>query len=726
MEEESIYTVSVSFRLPDGLSDDEAALYETCPSTAEVFVGPAFEFELNQTAEEVCYEETSLIFAPDTPITGEWFYTLDGDPTRTSLGNFFELELFINTLPGPGEYEIIFVTQDPILEGCTVEKKVDLLVNELPIFTATQTNPATDCSTADGSFEVNMQGTAETLTVLETGEVFNNVMAGSTVQVIDLLPGVYTIEAENSLGCVYSGSVTVENLNPPQLLEFTVSTQDELCSPTGVNPGIITISFDGGVAQIGDYTIVRQGDGQTFTAPLPNQPSFDVEVPYGDYLIEVSDASGCKIPDPTVYTIAQKNQVVFSVPTDFTACESFTFTPDSPETLTYTVTNSSGVTVSAEPDGSYIITSSDTYTVLGEDPTGENCPRTIDMVANITQPIDFEVSPPIVDCQSGYQYEAILNNALPDDVIFLWKDEGGVIVGRSQIFVPSREGTYSLEVQPSSGGLCQTAAISFEAEILVEDLQVALAVTPFCVDQTSTTISIDADLSNVAAIEWFIGQGGTKTRIPTLDDMPIIEVSQEGTYEAILRSSQGCEIGRANGVVAKSSIVPPVVPTSITICELEGVTESISPGMYDNYSWTLNGNEVSQDSVFTPTLPGIYTLEVSDNIGCSYIETIEVIEDCELKISFPNGVVLNDPNRNFILYANEYIDFVEVFIYNRWGELIFYCDHENLEPGQAFCPWDGQLNGNFVPNGTYAVVVKLTSEDQNITQKITKAVTVIQ
>ncbi|MFT7365028.1 MAG: hypothetical protein ACI9UV_003244, partial [Algoriphagus sp.] len=140
----------------------------------------------------------------------------------------------------------------------------------------------------------------------------------------------------------------------------------------------------------------------------------------------------------------------------------------------------------------------------------------------------------------------------------------------------------------------------------------------------------------------------------------------------------------------------------------------------------LNGDEVSTTAIFTPSLPGIYELTVSDNLGCFYVSTFEVIEDCALKISFPSGVVLNDPNRNFILYANEYIDDVEVYIYNRWGELIFYCQHDNLEPRQPFCPWDGQVGGNFVPNGTYAVVVKFTSRDQNKTESITKAITIIQ
>ena len=311
-------------------------------------------------------------------------------------------------------------------------------------------------------------------------------------------------------------------------------------------------------------------------------------------------------------------------------------------------------------------------------------------------------------------------------MIFLWKDNAGIIVGRRQVFVPSRSGDYTLEVQPVAGGLCPVDKKSFTAEINSQRVDVSLDIVPYCVDQTSTTITVVADMTNVADIEWYSVVNGTRTRIPAFNGLPIIEVTQEGTYEALLRSSVGCELGRANGVVAKSTISPPVVPAGFTICAIEGVTQSIDPGIYDNYSWKLNGVEVSQDEVFTPTEGGIYELTVSDNLGCEYVATIDVVEDCSLKIVFPNGVVLNDPNRNFILYANEYIDDIEVYIYNRWGELIFYCEHENIEPKQPFCPWDGQVNGEFVPNGTYAVVVKFRSEDQNITEKLIKAITVIQ
>ncbi|TFV93241.1 hypothetical protein E4S40_13345 [Algoriphagus kandeliae] len=726
VDEESIYTVQVTYRLPDGLSDEEAALFETCPATAEVFVGPAFEFDINQDAQEVCYEDFVINFAPDTPISGEWYFEQNQDGNPVLIGEFFELALNVSSLPGPGNYEIIFITEDPILDGCTVEKRVDLIVNELPLFTATQSSPATDCSTADGGFEISIQGNANTVTIQETGDIFNNVNAGDVIPVPDLLPGVYTIEAENNFGCTYIGTVTVENNNPPVEYTFTVTSTDETCGPSGVEPGSITISFDNGIPSGGTYVITRQGDGQEFTGSLPNQASFDVQVPYGDYAVEILDPTNCSIPDPAIYSIAQKFTVNFSVPTDFTACENFTFQPEPSENITFTLLNNTGNSIAPDGDGNFTITQTGLYTMRGEDPTGENCPLEIPINATITQPIQFQLDGPIVDCQAGVAYEAVLTNADPADVLFLWKDDLGVIVGRQQRFVPPREGDYSLEVQPASGAQCQGNSIPFTAVVLDEDVDVELDVTPFCGEVTSTTILVSADLTNVANIEWYSVQGGTRTRIPQFDDLPIVEVNQEGTYEVILRSAAGCDIGRASGLVVRSTIIPPVVPTGFTICAVEGVTTSIDPGDYDNYTWILNGEVVSNEAIFTPSLPGVYEVIVSDNLGCEYVETFEVFEDCDLKVIFPTGVVLGDENRNFVIYANEYIDEAEVFVFNRWGELIFHCSHENLEPAQPFCPWDGQVNGKLVPNGTYAVVVKFTSRDQNLTEQQVKAITIIQ
>jgi hypothetical protein len=393
--------------------------------------------------------------------------------------------------------------------------------------------------------------------------------------------------------------------------------------------------------------------------------------------------------------------------------------------LTYTITGPSG-TIAKAPDGSYLITQSGNYTVLGEDPAGLDCPKILPMTVNLSPALDFEVSPPIVDCLTGIRFEAILKNAAPADVIFLWRDDLGIIVGRRQEFNPSRSGNYTLEVQPASGGLCPTKKIPFTATILPQRLTVSLDASPFCVDQTTTSIEVKAALATVDSFEWFLVNGGTRSRLPQYTTNRI-EVDQEGTYEVILRSDQGCELGRANVVVVKSKLIPPVLPTEpLVICAVEGKKATLDPGPYASYSWILDGKEVSQDPTFSPEKGGTYTLRVGDVLGCEWEGTFTVEEDCRLKVVFPSGMVLNDPSRNFILYVNEYIDEVDVFIYNRWGELIFYCEQDTMEPNKPFCPWDGLVNGKLVPTGTYVAVVRFTSRAQGLTQTETKAITIIQ
>jgi hypothetical protein len=720
--EESIYTVVVSYRPSAG---DEEEVIESCTSTAEIFVGPAFEFDMTQTAQEVCYEETSVTFAPNTPLTGEWFYERNQSGTQVALGSFFELKLNILSLPGPGQYELTFLAQDPILPGCKVSKTMNLLVNEVPVIVAQATAIASSCATANGAIEVRVQAPVSKVRLVELGLSYPAAPAGTVIPIPGLKPGVYTLEAENAAGCTFSTSVTVQNANPPSGYAFSVLAGDETCSATGIVQGSIQVTFTQGQPKVGTYKLVRQGDGLEFTGPLPNLATFQVSVPHGDYLVEISDPTGCAIPDQKVYSVKQKFEVQFSVPSQVEACVSYVFTPSGPKPLNYSLTGPGGVTIPAEANGSFILTQSGSYSVLGIDPAGMDCPKQVTMNLLLSPAIDFEVSPPLVDCLTGIRYEAVLKNALPEGVIFLWRDELGIIVGRRQEFVPSKSGTYSLEVQPASGGLCPPKKISFTATLLPRLVSINLTVLPFCRDQSSTSLEVKGSLTGVSTYEWYLVTGGTRTRLPQFS-AKTIEVSQEGTYEVIARSSFGCELGRANAVVVQSTLVPPTLPSeALSICAVEGKTVLLEPGSYASYSWILDGKEVSQEATFSPTVGGTYTLKVADYLGCEWEGKFTIVEDCKLKVRFPTGMVLGDPEREFILYANSYIDEVDVFIYNRWGELIFYCKHENLEPGQPFCPWDGRVYGKLVPTGTYAAVVRFTSREQNLTQTETKAITII-
>ncbi|MDN3671330.1 hypothetical protein QWY93_18845 [Echinicola jeungdonensis] len=97
VDEASIYTVTVSYKTPVG---EDPATYETCAVSSSVFVGPAFDFDLNQTAESSCYNENVVNFAPNTPVEGDWAYQVQGDSTSfVSLGRGFELNLNVSNYP---------------------------------------------------------------------------------------------------------------------------------------------------------------------------------------------------------------------------------------------------------------------------------------------------------------------------------------------------------------------------------------------------------------------------------------------------------------------------------------------------------------------------------------------------------------------------------------------------------------------------------------------------
>ena len=725
VNEESIFTVTVSHRPGAGV---DPAFFDPCPSEASVFVGPAFEFDLTQTAEQVCYDENLVVFAPNTPISGQWFYQVQGTVNRIPLGEFFELNLIPNTLPSPGVYDIIFTTEDPILEGCIIEKQLELIVFPIPVFEVVVLTDADDCIASNGSFEITMLADADEVRIVETGRTFTNVNSGDVLPVVTgLEPGVYTLVATSDSGCEYLLPVVVRNLNPPVgISDYEITANPETCSATGVNIGSMDIVFNLG-PQSGSYQLIRQEDGQQFTGTFSGVTSINVPLPDGTYNLNLIDDVDCAFPDPVSYIIDNAEQVEFSVPTNVTACALYVLVPISQNNLNYEVRGPNGQLINPDQDGGFTFEFTGVYTVRGIDPSGVLCPSELSLIqAVINSPIDFSLSDPIVDCDLGISYQAVLFGFNPNNANFYWRDSNGNIVGRNQVFFPASPGVYTVEVQPRSGGLCPERTIEFEVEEFLENLEVNLVAQQFCEGDTFANINIEADFTNVDEILWFSVIGSVRTPLPGFTDQQTITVFDTGVFEAVLTSVFGCELAREQVQISRSVIVPPVLAPSYTICAIENVTVQLRPGTYDFYSWKLEGNEVSTDSVFVPTLPGNYLLTVSDLLGCDYTVSFEVVEDCALKVIFPDAIVPSRPDRHFLVYANDFVDELEVFIFNRWGELIFYCEQKNINSDTFVCSWDGSVNGTYVPIGVYPVVVNYKSNNQNVTNKITKSILVIE
>ncbi|SNS72707.1 C-terminal domain of CHU protein family protein [Belliella buryatensis] len=733
VEEESIYTVTVSYR---NTNQDEE-FFDACPATRSVFVGPAFEFDLTQTAEEVCYDETLVVFAPDTPVSGEWFFQLDGSPDRVpfSVGEAFELEITPSIdLPGPGLYQIIFVTEDPIVPGCLVEKVLQLEVFPLPNFEIRDETPATDCDSDDGFFEIEILIDLSELEIMETGELFANVPAGKVFEFTDLAPGNYTIRAQTAFGCEFTRTATILNLDPTaELVGVSLDSTDESCGINEILPGTISIELSAPPTGTYSYTITRQGDGEVIPGNLDGQVTLIQDLRFGEYEVQVEDATGCAIPLGEV-TIDRRFLVDFSVPSNVVACESFELDILTQQNLVFTVTDPNGNEVIPDSDGIYLLIDSGEYIVYGEGQDPDFCPRERRINLTVNDANYFSLQELAVDCVEGFSYEAILTGTDPADVFFFWRDAAGTVVGRSQTFRPRSAGDYTLDVQPRIGSNCPTPPVAFTVGEFNNEVDYDVDVIPFCNDRTFALIEITGDLSGLT-IEWYRVVAGIS--IIQSESSNQFRAEEEGIYEFVIRNSFDCLVGREQVSIRQSVLVAPELDAEYKICEIENLTPTINPGEYENYEWYLIIGEeetelMSTDATFTPTVAGNYRLIVFDDLGCEEAVDFVVVEDCDIMVRIPNAMRPNAPvgQNSFEVYASEFVDEFSVFIYNRWGELIFFCEENNLQRDRdvstPFCPWDGTVNGKTVPIGTYPVVVRFRSNNQNITRVLRESILVIE
>lgn|GEM_PF-4498755 len=174
------------------------------------------------------------------------------------------------------------------------------------------------------------------------------------------------------------------------------------------------------------------------------------------------------------------------------------------------------------------------------------------------------------------------------------------------------------------------------------------------------------------------------------------QVDTSGVYIDTLRGGGGCDslITTVNLTVA----VKPDLGKDRTICA--GDTTMLSPGTFSSYKW----QDGSTNPVYKVTAGGTYSVTVTDGMGCMTSDTVEIKENYCSTIPIPNAFTPNGDgiNDTWNIPQLQYFPTCTVFVYNRWGRLIFD------STGYAR-PWDGTYNGKPAPAGTYYYIITLQS-----------------
>ncbi|WP_291117572.1 T9SS type B sorting domain-containing protein [Flavobacterium sp. UBA6135] len=116
------------------------------------------------------------------------------------------------------------------------------------------------------------------------------------------------------------------------------------------------------------------------------------------------------------------------------------------------------------------------------------------------------------------------------------------------------------------------------------------------------------------------------------------------------------------------------------------------------YEFSINGINYFGEGlsyVFSNVQPGLHTVYVRDIFNCEATINTEVFLLRFPKFFTPNGDGIND----YWILSYEILKLfpdIKVYIFNRYGLLLYFMDNNNLERG-----WDGSLNGKILPSSDY-------------------------
>jgi PKD repeat protein len=421
----------------------------------------------------------------------------------------------------------------------------------------------------------------------------------------------------------------------------------------------------------------------------------------GTYTIELTDNGGCTflindfaINPGAPLTIAFTNDICNTPPT---------ITANVPGATTFAWTGpgivgaTNGATITVSGQGSFI------YNVSVTGGVG-TCPNTLDDPVVLDNPVaDFTQSDP---CQN-----TILLTASPSgNYTYQWYRNGaGTPDGLGQnlpLSLVDDGDNFAVEVSSRLSGCTSPLSAPQPAQI-IGIVDAGLTATQACDDAQPFTLTAVTSATGTS-FAWFregISIPG-ETAITTTQTM-------EGTYKVEV-TKLVC-LASASMDVIRAPVPEGELPNRVVICNDPENTDPASsqvdldPGVFTKYDWFKNELSLGYTSqVLTADSEGLYRVNLTNSFNCVASDEVDVVNDCQPIIVAPNAFRPTssiDTNKNFFVISNFITDEFSIFIFNRWGELVFTSNDKDFK-------WNGGVNnalGSPAPGGSYSYVIRYVS-----------------
>lgn len=612
------------------------------------------------------------------------------------------------SLPGVFTYEV--TVTDPVTT-CTITDDKVFTINVSPSFALTGTNPV-GCGTATGSITLQLNTSAPPAgpySYFLTGpSSFNqqgiDQLAPSTIGPIGgQMAGTFSAVVTDQIsGCTISSSFGLTDAT------FTASA---LAQAPNCDPVTVRVTTVGGFTLPLEYTVTNNGTGQVIGPTNAVAAVFDITpgVPAGTYTIEVRDNTGCIFninnfvvtPAAPVNVAFTPNLCVATPTLTASGGTGYTWTTNVPGSI---VGATNGATIQLLPGAGTV-----TYTVTA---TGAGCPSTVSTTVDVPGTVTATFT------QSDACSDQVILSAQPSgNFTYRWFRNGVLQGGGQQISLGLLDNgaSYRVDVVNTVNGcVVSSSAQPVEVTGLVT---AAVTGTPACDDDKPFTLTATTNATAVT-FAWF----RDNTLISGANTAAISQ-TEAGIYRVDI--IKGSCTTPAQIQVIKAPLPEGELPNRVIICNdpdnNDPTTASIDldPGVFSTYNWFKNQVTLSYTQrVLTADSEGLYEVDITNSFGCIARDQTEVVNDCVPKIVAPTAFRPTSSvptNKDFFVYSYFITDNFQIFIYNRWGELVFQSSDRNFK-------WNGTYNnaGQPLPGGTYAYIVKYVSSfrpDRGVQEK---------
>ena len=439
--------------------------------------------------------------------------------------------------------------------------------------------------------------------------------------------------------------------------------------------------------------------------------------PLPEFTLTKTDVIGGCGGDTGTYTI------------EVTSTKTFNYTTDDGLNSSGTITGPATIVIGKPVVGSGLVAG--LYTITLVDAT-TSCPNT--QIVTINDPILYTVTASgLTDCagENGVMTIDLTTNPFNNDILYTLTDQATNLTVAGHNRATATVINNSFEIAGINESIYNLQIVDQGCATFLSGIDLAPP-TPYNLDIPTDLAACDAtsvDLeiaTNAPAIQIIspdniastLNLGGASEATLTFDQEELYQITALDTTNPINPSN--CPNTQPITIIFSNSTSSPLRSQYIICTDSDSIDPSTSSATLkvgvefikvrwfdDNGNLLEDGNGYTlAEGAIVASVPGTIVAELTNHFGCITTDPISIVENCEPIIVTPNAFRPTSSvskNQNFSIYSlflKE--DSFEVFIYNRWGELIFESTDVNFK-------WNGGYGNNLnkpLPLGNYTYILK--------------------